>query len=87
MIDELLPCPFCGGNAALYSKQLQNGDHIMNVRCEVCKASTRMFGCENNNYDDENYWNQLAAKKAINIWNLRSEKEQCKNDSRIEMLS
>lgn len=37
---ELKPCPFCGGEAALYTSE--NGEHGM-VFCEDCEVETPMY--------------------------------------------
>ena len=36
--NGLLPCPFCGGNARIYTMKLDDGDAIMNVGCVKCDA-------------------------------------------------
>lgn len=70
MDDELKSCPFCGGEASLYSRGTRNGmGYMIYAKCEVCGCSGRAFFT----YDDpdETDWNDLACKQATLVWNRR----------------
>jgi Lar family restriction alleviation protein len=56
-MDELLPCPFCGGKANLYSEcsGLKTIEYL--IACEECRILTLSYTKEN---------------KAVEIWNKRS---------------
>lgn len=55
-IEELEPCPFCGGDAELTIMLLGDGGVAYGVACLDCKAETAFFTDE---------------EKAVEAWNVR----------------
>ena len=55
MLDYLKPCPFCGGEAKLYTKAL-NGAFVM---CKTCHSST------------DDYSGKNGEHMAVKAWNMR----------------
>lgn len=56
MSDELLPCPFCGGKAALYPDEPEDPETPWLVYCVACGNGT--------DYEEKQY--------AIRLWNRRA---------------
>lgn len=77
-MDELKPCPFCGGNTAnIYRKWGRNGWFIF-AKCDVCGASSKTIGLGKNFIEPENeseFWDvpcvMLACDTAAQAWNMR----------------
>ena len=61
-INELKPCPFCGGEEAYLTKNCYGQNY---VRCPKCGAV--VWGS-----DDEN----LTKKRAIELWNRRAKNDR-----------
>ena len=59
MADELLPCPFCGGEAVIECHKFQLCAPVFNGICTVCDSAGP---CENTHGD------------AVAAWNKRSER-------------
>lgn len=57
MIEELKPCPFCGGNASVNEGEFE-GSKVFSVSCEKCGATTG--GADN-------------VQIVIDVWNKRTE--------------
>lgn len=70
-MNELKPlkaCPFCGGKADLFTKELPNG-YIVVAHCKVCDAKSRAFFLENLDYG---WWAMNPAQSAVEAWNRRT---------------
>lgn len=62
-------CPFCNGNAELYSVKGKLG-YFCFVKCSFCGSQGKTYSMgetRNNNWD-----NTLAANNAISAWNKRA---------------
>ena len=80
MANKLKPCPFCGGEATLYTHTARRYPfaRLGLVKCEVCGASSRVYKCEIQEIDDDGFWEQRAFKSATLTWNMRiKEFDQC----------
>ena len=57
-MNELRPCPFCGGEAEIVevTRHIENNKIV--AKCQVCGASTKTFG-------------DKAVERCIGAWNLR----------------
>jgi formate dehydrogenase maturation protein FdhE len=55
--EELISCPFCGGEASLTHVEFNDGDIWYNPNCEVCN------GGWNENYE--------TKEEAVKAWNKR----------------
>lgn len=63
---ELLPCPFCGGDADCIRQGSRYGGFYY-VECTVCGAKTRNISAKYETGFDNQY-----SDKAERCWNLRS---------------
>ena len=61
-MEELKPCPFCGGEAVLVEKTSYGGNIFVRVECKLCGA---MAGNESISLYHS------AAERAIERWNRR----------------
>ena len=78
-MEELKPCPFCGGEADCALSRGRFG-WFVNVECEVCGAETKSFSL--GAFDEEKWWESLGASKARKAWNRRVERGAEKEASR-----
>ena len=68
-MSELKPCPFCGGQARIFTKRVHSENHHLQldvkceyiVKCNRCRASMSCYASK--------AW-------AINAWNRRADNEQ-----------
>ena len=65
-MDELKPCPFCGGNADLEVYDGRYGPFLY-AACELCGASSKQFRVAKG----EDPWEGKAARQAASFWNRR----------------
>lgn len=70
-IDTIKKCPFCNGNADIYTKKDEkNVGFFVVVRCNVCGASAKPY--YESGYFDKEVWKCSATIDAIEAWNLRT---------------
>lgn len=73
-MDELKPCPFCGGEAYLTNavtvEAVGNGcrdTDIVFVECSTCGARGRAFS-------EDDFTAEQVQRFAVSAWNLRKER-------------
>lgn len=78
-VDELKPCPFCGGEAKLVEVSMDYDDvppiTILNeytVECCECGASLKIFNDEIVRDIEGLHINHDGVKEAIEAWNRRT---------------
>ena len=72
MIDEIKPCPHCGGEAALYRNYSRRcRSYFVYVRCEICGAQGKLYGCQE--APEAHDWKNAACCDAVKAWNMRTE--------------
>ncbi len=57
-MNELKPCPFCGGEARIISHRFHELSNTYGVTCKICGSETRQF--------------YRAEEDAVNAWNRRA---------------
>lgn len=65
MENELLPCPFCGGEAEILTAESMHGGYLFGIMCNDCRSRGDVYDTE---------------AKAIAAWNTRAERT-CKVES------
>ena len=76
-MDEMKNCPFCGDDSPTLCSKLGQYGKFGWVECELCGARTKAFqvhGSEKSCGDE--YWKQKGFKRAIDLWNRRTEKAE-----------
>lgn len=69
-MEQLKPCPFCGGNAILcINTNKITEESVFYVYCKKCLSRTGRWHCREN---------------AINIWNVRENHEMDKIEEQLE---
>ena len=58
MSDDLLPCPFCGGEAEVHEEQIHMEGSKYRTRCTVCYVQT-------------DYYDGPATPQLVSDWNRR----------------
>lgn len=68
---ELKPCPFCGGEALVWT---QNGkyDYFAYIRCDTCSARSKTVVTKLE-IDEEGFWDSTAYIRLVAAWNRRAE--------------
>lgn len=66
MMEELKPCPFCGGEAEITAADGRYGTFVC-VACSICDAQAKRFKVHN----DDDLFTGRAAQKAAHFWNRR----------------
>lgn len=59
MTSELLPCPFCGGEAEILTAESMHGGYLFGIMCNDCRSRGDVFDTE---------------AEAIEAWNTRAER-------------
>lgn len=58
-MDELKPCPFCGGEAEILTAESMHGGNLYGVMCDCCAGRADVYDTE---------------AEAIEAWNTRAER-------------
>lgn len=58
-MSELLPCPFCGGEAEMLTAESMNGGYLFGIMCNDCRSRGDVYDTE---------------AEAIAAWNSRAER-------------
>lgn len=73
-MDELKPCPFCGGKAIEFARNGRRYNNwIVFVKCEVCEAQTRVKRACGDPDDDPEFWEQGPVQAVKDAWNRRTD--------------
>ena len=64
-MSELLPCPFCGGEAEMLTAESMNGGYLFGIMCNDCRSRGDVYDTE---------------AEAIAAWNSRAERT-CHDDN------
>ena len=75
---DLLPCPFCGGEAFMYKRGSRFGP-ICFVKCSVCEAQTKVKNCAEPVESDE--WDDPSMIAVTMLWNLRTSEKETKGEN------
>lgn len=60
-MSELLPCPFCGGEAEILTAESMHGGNLYGVMCDCCAGRADVYDTE---------------AEAIAAWNTRAQREE-----------
>jgi Lar family restriction alleviation protein len=60
---ELLPCPFCGGEATTMTDRTETNQYSTSIYCRRCMVKSKWFDGKTKN---------IAKKSASVSWNLRA---------------
>lgn len=88
-MSELLPCPFCGGEAEMLTAESMNGGYLFGIMCNDCRSRGDVYDTEAeaiaawNSRADYHGYEQAAIEAWENIkaWNSRAERT-CKQEER-----
>lgn len=71
MMDNISPCPHCGGRAYLISSYSRrcNG-FFVSVKCDKCGAQSRARWSETDPAELD--WNTKESSNAVSAWNMRT---------------
>lgn len=79
MDNKLSPCPFCGGEAKVYTTESRQSYRQAVVKCQTCFAEIRRGGGGFHDFpevDDEfekrKLSNERAKERVIEAWNRRA---------------
>ena len=71
-MSELLPCPFCGGEAEMLTAESMNGGYLFGIMCNDCRSRGDVYGTE---AEAIAAWNSRAAMEFDNWFYLPKPKE------------
>ena len=66
--NQLLPCPFCGGEAEIHRWSIPNEENCAQVRCKSILCGARSYEAHEPMTQDE------VDEIAIAAWNMRVER-------------
>lgn len=82
---ELKPCPFCGGEAKVYTTESRQSYRRAVAKCQTCFAELRCEGGGFHDFpevDDEfekrRLSNERAKERVIKAWNRRATERTCR---------
>ena len=61
-MDELKPCPFCGGRAEQFIRYMPDNTNYYYIMCSKCKASSNEFF---------SYFGYEGMQESVEAWNRR----------------
>ena len=81
-MSELLPCPFCGGEAEMLTAESMYGGYLFGIMCNDCRSRGDVYDTEAeaiaawNSRADYHGYEQAAieAWESIKAWNSRAER-------------
>lgn len=80
--NELLPCPFCGGEVQIalsgdadygYFWMVTRAYSHKSCKCRIFMESDLMEVCEGEKFDPKSAEAQLRYKELVELWNLRAD--------------
>ena len=81
-MSELLPCPFCGGEAETLTAESMHGGYLYGIMCNDCRSRGDVYNTEaeaiaawNTRVDYHGYEQAaIEAWESIKAWNSRAER-------------
>lgn len=92
-MSELLPCPFCGGEAEMLTAESMHGGYMFGIMCNDCRSRGDVYDTEAeaiaawNSRADYHGYEQAAieAWESIKAWNSRAERT-CKQSRLFNLV-
>lgn len=69
-MNELKPCPFCGGAPKLHRQEMDGMEHIW-IQCQDCGASSRIFTAKVGTVPPRAKATDYYFTKVLAAWNRR----------------
>lgn len=69
---KLKKCPFCGGDAILWTSMTHMGSKLITAKCTICGASAKAQYYVSVLPDKSVFEDPTAADRAAAVWNERS---------------
>lgn len=81
-MTDLLPCPFCGGEAEMLTAESMNGGYLFGIMCNDCRSRGDVYDTEaeaiaawNVRVDYHGYEQAaIEAWESVKAWNSRAER-------------
>lgn len=79
--SELLPCPFCGGEAEILTAESMNGGYLFGIMCNDCRSRGDVYDTE---AEAVAAWNTRAELGSGTCeWNLSEKRPNAKGDDYV----